>query len=211
MKSPGPTFISALAAGDVLGCDALMELAVSTGMVRDAADFFYTDERRISPVTKMMDAYFKPGWSPDLLLSTNYVGRLWLAHSDLLERSAVTVEDWLDKGDYDLVLRTTEQAKSVHHIPKVLCERAAGAAEASALEKVALERTLQREGREGQSQKGMRRGHLSGEAQEDHRRIGLDHHPHLRRGRASQNVPGDAQGEDRLPQFRDHLHRKYPR
>jgi ADP-heptose:LPS heptosyltransferase/GT2 family glycosyltransferase len=149
-----PMFISALTAGDALGCDALMELAVSTGMERDGADFFYTDERRISPVTKMTDAYFKPGWSPDLLLSTNYVGRLWFAHADLLERSAVTIEDWLDKGDYELVLRTTEQAKTVHHIPKVLCERSSANSEAAALEKVALERTLQRRGVKAKVKKG---------------------------------------------------------
>ncbi len=149
-----PTYISAINAGDVLGCDALMELAISTGMNREAADFFYTDERRISPVTKMMDAYFKPGWSPDLLLSTNYVGRLWCAQPDLLERSAVTIEDWLDKGDYDLVLRATEKAKSVHHIPKVLCERSSGDSEAAALERVALERTLHRRGVKAKVKKG---------------------------------------------------------
>ncbi len=152
-----PVFITVITAGDVLGCDALMEAALASGMER-GSDFFYTDERRVSPVTQMMDAYFKPGWSPDLLLSTNYVGRLWFAQTEVLERSGVTLEDWLDKGDYDLVLRATEQARSVRHIPRVLCERASGSSEPAALEKVALERTLQRRGVKARVKKGFAAG-----------------------------------------------------
>ncbi len=150
----GPLFVSVITAGDLLGCDALMELAISTGLAGDTADFFYTDERRISPVTRKADAYFKPAWSPDLLLSTNYVGRLWAARAELLERSALTIEDWLERGDYDVVLRATECAKSVRHIPKVLCARAEGTEDTAALERSALERALRRLGVKAKVKKG---------------------------------------------------------
>ena len=140
-----PCFVSAIAAGDVLGCDALLELAVATGMNRDA-DFFYSDERRASPVTKSVDAYFKPGWSPDLLLSTNYIGRLWTARSELIERTGTSVGDWLEHGDYELVLRATENAQAIQHITKVLGERAIGNFDSAEVERKALSRALRRRG-----------------------------------------------------------------
>jgi hypothetical protein len=34
---------------------------------------FYSDEQRIGSVTKSMEAFYKPQWSPDLLLPTNYI------------------------------------------------------------------------------------------------------------------------------------------
>jgi ADP-heptose:LPS heptosyltransferase/GT2 family glycosyltransferase len=146
-------FVSAIAAGDVLGCDALLELAVATGMEREA-DFFYSDERCTSPVTKLVDAYFKPAWSPDLLLSTNYIGRLWTANSDLVERTGNSVGDWLEHGDYEIVLCTTENAKAIKHVPKVLCERAIGNLDSAALERSALARALERRGLKATVKKG---------------------------------------------------------
>jgi len=146
-------FLSAITAGDVLGCDALLELAVVTGMERDA-DFFYSDERRVSPATQLVDAYFKPAWSPDLLLSTNYIGRLWSAKSELIERSGTSVGDWLERGDYELVLRTTENAKAIKHVPKVLCERARGNIESAGVERSALARALERRGLKATIKKG---------------------------------------------------------
>jgi O-antigen biosynthesis protein len=136
-------FISGIRAGDVLGCDALLEMAIATGMQREA-DFFYSDERRLNPATKSVDTYFKPAWSPDLLLSTNYIGRFWAAHHRLVRRSLVTVGDWLGRGEYDTVLRLTERARSVSHIPKVLCERDTKSYDAAHLEKAALARALRR-------------------------------------------------------------------
>jgi ADP-heptose:LPS heptosyltransferase/GT2 family glycosyltransferase len=137
--------LSVITAGDVLGCDALMELAVGTGLDRGAG-FLYSDERRTSPVTKSIDAYFKPGWSPDLLLSTNYIGRLWTAKAELLELAGGSVNDWLEQGDYDLVLRLTEHARSIKHVAKVLCERAPVHLDSATLERKAIERALHRRG-----------------------------------------------------------------
>jgi ADP-heptose:LPS heptosyltransferase/GT2 family glycosyltransferase len=146
-------FLSAIAAGDVLGCDALLEMAVATGLDRDC-DFFYSDERCISPVTKTIDAYFKPAWSPDLLLSTNYIGRLWTANSDLIERAGSSVGDWLEHGDYELTLRATENAQTIQHVPKVLWERDVGNADSAETEKGALSRALGRRGIKATIKKG---------------------------------------------------------
>src|SRR5205823_14891901 len=82
-RNSGELFVTVLSAGDELGCDAFLELALATAIHADC-DFIYSDERRRNPASDAVDAFFKPQWSPDLILSTNYVGRLWCARADLL-------------------------------------------------------------------------------------------------------------------------------
>jgi ADP-heptose:LPS heptosyltransferase/GT2 family glycosyltransferase len=131
--------------GDELGIDAFFELAAWTALHRDV-DFVYCDERKINPGTGQQDAFFKPDWSPDLLLSTNYIGRLWVATRALLQQVAPTLEDLSAKGDYDLVLKLTENAHKIGHVPVLILQRGAGKTNEAKLEKVALESALARRG-----------------------------------------------------------------
>ena len=87
----------------------------------------YADEVRLSPVSGEREPFFKPDFSPDLLLSTNYIGRPWFASTALLGRTGVTARDLLQAGEYDAVLRCAEQAAHVHHVPGLLCRRGATA------------------------------------------------------------------------------------
>jgi ADP-heptose:LPS heptosyltransferase/GT2 family glycosyltransferase len=151
------TFLGVLRAGDELSVDGLQELAVTSGM-RRACDFFYSDEQRISPVSKSMEAFCKPQWSPDLLLSTNYIGRLWCASLRLIERTEATLEDLRVLGEYDLVLRCTEEAAEITHIPSMLCQRGAERLDFKAKEERALVRALARRGIEGEIRTGCRPG-----------------------------------------------------
>lgn len=136
-------FFTVLTPGDQLGCDAFLEMALASAVHR-GADFLYSDERRMNPASGVVEAFFKPQWSPDLMLSTNYVGRLWCARADLLGSVAPATEPLLGYGEYDLVLRCTERAAAVRHVPAVLCERAPEAAEHSREAKAALQRMLAR-------------------------------------------------------------------
>jgi GT2 family glycosyltransferase len=131
--------------GDEPGADALLEFAVASFRNPDR-DMFYSDELRISPVSNEKEPFFKPDFSPDLLLSTNYIGRLWIATADLFAKVAVTPASLISAGEYDLVLRCVEQASGVHHVPKLLCRRMGVALDSSALEQAALERMLGRRG-----------------------------------------------------------------
>ena len=117
-----PVLFSVLCPGDELGVDALAEIAVAAGLHR-GADFLYADESRISPTTREREPFFKPDFSPDLLLSTNYIGRPWFASAALLRRADATPRTLLRHGEYDLVLRCTEAAASIHHVPKLLAQR----------------------------------------------------------------------------------------
>ena len=111
-----------LSAGDQLGCDALLQIAVASGLHRDA-DMIYADEARVSPASREREPFFKPDYSPDLLLSTNYIGRPWFASPALLERCGTTARDLLERGEYDIVLRCAELAGYIHHVPRLLCLR----------------------------------------------------------------------------------------
>lgn len=142
-------FFGILAAGDELAADALLEFAMASGLER-SADFFYSDELRVSPVSGTMEPFLKPQWSPDLLLSTNYIGRFWCASAKLAERAGATVDTLLQCGDYDLVLRMTEAAQAIRHVPEVLCRRSQAALDSEESEQQALEGALARRGLEGE-------------------------------------------------------------
>ena len=47
------------------------------------ADFLYSDEDQIDGRRQRFDPFFKPDWSPDLLLSQNYIGHLLVLRRDL--------------------------------------------------------------------------------------------------------------------------------
>ncbi len=146
-------FFTVLTPGDEVGIDAFLEVAVAAALNPDG-DFFYSDERSRNPATGAVAPYFKPQWSPDLMLSTNYIGRLWCAGGDLLRSVARPTEVLLQTGEYDLVLRCTEKAAAIRHIPAVLCERAEAELDPPEQAKEALERALTRRDIVGEIQPG---------------------------------------------------------
>ncbi|MGC2413692.1 MAG: glycosyltransferase family 9 protein, partial [Stellaceae bacterium] len=152
--SDAEVFFTVLSAGDELGVDAFFEMAIAAAVHADA-DFLYSDERSRNPASGAVEAFFKPQWSPDLMLSANYVGRLWCAPAALLQSVTGPTELLLAHGEYDLALRCTEAAKKVQHIPAVLCERAADDGEDPAQGKQALERMLARRGISGEIRNGL--------------------------------------------------------
>src|SRR5665213_2444066 len=151
------TLFAVLIAGDELGLDSLYEFALASGLDRKA-DFIYGDDRRINPATESMDAFFKPEWSPDLLLSCNYIGRAWCATTDLLSRTGATLKDMLSFGAYDLVLRCTEAAGGIKRIPAVLHQHSAVGLDADIAERRALTRAIQRRGSCGRIVRGCKPG-----------------------------------------------------
>jgi ADP-heptose:LPS heptosyltransferase/GT2 family glycosyltransferase len=155
-----------LAPGDRLGEDALLELSLARALDPRIA-FLYSDERRIDPGDGEDKAFFKPDFSPDLLLSTNYIGRLWAASALLLRAADLREGDLAARGEYDAVLRLTEHAATmsahtgpghlgpggIGHVAKVLCAAAplppSRRAAARALERRALRQAMRRRGIKG--------------------------------------------------------------
>ena len=84
------------------------------------ADLLYSDEDKIDRKGKRFDPFFKPDWSPDLLLSENYICHLLVLRRDLADRIGRLNSDCDGSQDYDLILRATAQAARIEHIPRVL-------------------------------------------------------------------------------------------
>src|SRR5579883_176712 len=84
------------------------------------ADLLYSDEDKIDAKGKRFDPFFKPDWSPDLLLSENYVCHLLTIRRDLAEKLGHLNPDCDGSQDYDLILRAVEHARDIRHIPRVL-------------------------------------------------------------------------------------------
>jgi ADP-heptose:LPS heptosyltransferase/GT2 family glycosyltransferase len=141
----GQVLFGMLCPGDELAVDAFAEIALAGGLHR-AADLLYADEACVSPASHEREPFFKPDFSPDLLLSTNYIGRPWFATAALLRRVAVTPRALLRDGEYDLVLRCTEQAEAVRHIPKLLAQRGTVALDDDATGRAALAAAAVRRG-----------------------------------------------------------------
>ncbi len=126
-----PQLFMVLNAGDVLGCDALLELAAAHAMDPQAG-FIYADERRHDAARGVSAAFHKPDWSPELLLNMDYVGRPWCATQAVMTQAGLTLADLLAQPSYASVLRLTEAATSIRHINKVLAETAGATPSAEA-------------------------------------------------------------------------------
>lgn len=113
-------FITFLAQGDILPLFTLYEVVKCINASTDA-DFIYSDEDRITENGKMRwMPHFKPDWSPDLLRSYNYIAHLTVLRKRLIGKIGSFREGFEDSEDYDFMLRATEQAGRIVHIPKVL-------------------------------------------------------------------------------------------
>jgi len=158
LSADDPTVLrGVLRPGDRLGTDALLEMAIETGL-EPKADFVYSDERRTDPVSGAMAAYFKPNWSPDLLLSCNYIGRLWVARAGLQRRAGIEFGDSRALGEYEMVLRLTRAADKIAHVPKLLCERGAAELDDPESERAALRQAAKAIGIEAEILPGCARG-----------------------------------------------------
>lgn len=104
---------------DALAPFALYELAAAVQADPDA-DFMYSDEDKLDAVGERVEPHFKPDWSPETLRSHNYICHLTAIRRDLLSAVGGFRPGFDGAQDYDLVLRATEQARRVLHVPKVL-------------------------------------------------------------------------------------------
>ena len=83
-------------------------------------DVVYSDEDMLLSDGQYGKPFFKPDWSPDLLLSVNYVCHFLVLRRDLVERAGGFRPGFDGAQDHDLVLRATERARHIGHVPDVL-------------------------------------------------------------------------------------------
>ena len=155
LELAGGAFLLLLDQDDLLAPDALFQLTHPL-RAEGELDLVYSDSDLITPWGERYQPFFKPGWSPHLLLAGNYV-----AHATLIRRALVEALGGMDADldgaqDWDLVLRVVERTNRVAHVPHVLyhwrsvptsCASLPDAKPyATGAQRVALERALARRG-----------------------------------------------------------------
>lgn len=114
-------FVALLGAGDRVAAEALFSVVEFLQHVD--ADVIYTDEDLIDVAGRRLNPRFKPYWSPDLLLSVPYLGRLCVIRKNLLDDIGGMREGFEGAGEHDLFLRLCEKTSRIHHLPGVLYHR----------------------------------------------------------------------------------------
>ena len=103
---------------DVLDADALYAVYAA---IRDGADIVYTDEDKLTASGGFLfGPNFKPDFSPDLLRSSNYICHLFAVRRETAEAAGPLRSGFDGAQDYDFILRCTENAGKICHVPKAL-------------------------------------------------------------------------------------------
>ena len=86
------------------------------------ADLIYSDEAVVSQDLKqLVEFHFKGGYGPDTLRGCNIITHLCAFSRPLLEAAGGAENPQYDGAqDYDLILRLSEKAQRIEHIPRVL-------------------------------------------------------------------------------------------
>lgn len=105
---------------DLLAPNTLYEIAKAVNEHPDP-EVIYTDEDKVTTDLKEhFQPHLKPDFNLDLLRSNNYICHFFVASRDLIKRVGGFRPEFNGAQDYDLILRCTEQAKQIVHIPKIL-------------------------------------------------------------------------------------------
>lgn len=120
LKMATGKYISLLDHDDMLSIDALYEIVKVINENKNV-DFIYSDEDKFHFLDEpRYEPHFKPDYAPDTLRSNNYICHYSVFKKELLDKIGGFKSEFDGAQDYDLILRATEKAKKIVHIPKVL-------------------------------------------------------------------------------------------
>ncbi len=112
-------FVALLDHDDALHPDALALVAEAIDG-NPEADYVYTDEDKIDEAGRHQGPFFKPDWSPERMRTQMYTCHLSVMRRSLVEEVGGFDAEFEGSQDWDLVLRVTERARRVVHVPRVL-------------------------------------------------------------------------------------------
>ena len=86
----------------------------------DTIDYLYTDEDKIDAKGRHYDVFRKPDFDPVRLRGQNYCCHFSVFRNSLLDEIGGFRTGFDGSQDYDLILRASERARKVAHIPAIL-------------------------------------------------------------------------------------------
>lgn len=120
LKMATGTYIGLLDHDDLLEPHALYEMCMALEQF-PKADVLYTDEDKVTfDLEHYFEPHYKPDFNRDLLRSNNYICHFLVMKRSLLDLVGGFRTEYDGAQDFDLVLRLTEKAQQIVHIPKVL-------------------------------------------------------------------------------------------
>lgn len=118
LERAGGEWISLLDHDDVLEPDALFAVVKYLQDNRET-DLIFSDEDKITE-EGLAAPQFKPDWSPDFLLSYNYLCHFTTVRREIVERAGRFRPEFDGAQDYDLFLRVSELTNRIRHLPRIL-------------------------------------------------------------------------------------------
>ena len=115
-------YVGYLFAHDLISPDALFE-CVRTINQFPTCDVIYCDSDTVDSNRFHLHPVMRPDYSPELLRSFNYFGNFVIYSEQVLEKIGLLDPAFEGALSYDLILRASEQARKICHIPRVLCHR----------------------------------------------------------------------------------------
>jgi len=112
-------FIALLDHDDELHPDALAHVHEAL-LARPEGDYVYTDEDKIDRDGHHSGPFFKPDWSPERMRTQMYTCHFSVLRRSLVEEVGGFDAEFEGSQDWDLVLKVTERARAVLHVPRVL-------------------------------------------------------------------------------------------
>lgn len=86
------------------------------------ADYLYCDETtfKSGDINKMLTMHFKPDYAPDNLRANNYICHFSVFARELLEGNELFRTKFDGSQDHDMILRLTDNAKKIVHVPRLM-------------------------------------------------------------------------------------------
>ena len=84
-------------------------------------DVIYTDEDKTNATARRrFEPNIKPDFNQELLESCNYITHMFVARKSLVDEVGLFDDTYNGAQDYDFILRCTEKARKIHHIPRIV-------------------------------------------------------------------------------------------
>jgi GT2 family glycosyltransferase len=113
-------YVVVVEGGARLAPDALLEYARAATEADEPADLIFSDEDRVDRDGRRFGPRFRPGWSPEAMLSQPAIGRTFAVRRSTIERVGGIRPEYGEAWSHDLALRLAEGPSRFDRIPRVL-------------------------------------------------------------------------------------------